>query len=432
MNHTDIFIGISVLQFVYIAYQYFLLRRVEYLYYLIYISIISLIVLFKVHPELNPVGILVTDQEPFTAGRGLFLLGIAFYYRFGRHYTEAKLLYERLNRQLVIFEWILIGWGTFDILTQLAGMDYNILEPFSLAFFIMAIPFSVYVIIFLLSQGRVLTNILVIGSSLLLIFSSIGLFLIKTRYHELTQSYFQLFNEIGMVSELLFLNFGLIYKTRMLERENIRLELARQSELNRQRMEISSDLHDEVGATLSGIALYSHLAGSQINAEHREGLKNSIDTIKQSASDMVNKLNDIIWTVDPRHDSVGDMVSHLEEYMLHMCAVSNIRPVCSCDDSLKKAALPMNARKEVYLICKEAINNAVKYSRCDELVLKINRSDDAVLFEVKDNGIGFDDALNSRGNGIINMKKRAAVMGASLKITTVKGAGSTISLRVML
>jgi sugar lactone lactonase YvrE len=194
------------------------------------------------------------------------------------------------------------------------------------------------------------------------------------------------------------------------------------------RTKISQDLHDEVGATLSGIAMYSHLTKRQIAANQLSDVQKSLDIIQQSASEMVNKLNDIVWIVNPQHDSLVKLIKKLEEYALEMGAAKNMRVVSTISGQLAVPKLSMEARRSIYLLCKEAINNAVKYSKATQLEFSVRPFHQSVAFTIRDNGEGFDTERVKKGNGLQNMQKRAEEMGGTLVIQAEANRGTTVCL----
>ena len=196
------------------------------------------------------------------------------------------------------------------------------------------------------------------------------------------------------------------------------------------RERISQDLHDEVGATLSGIAMYSYLTKEQMKSGEQNEMEKSLNVIQQSSTEMVTKLNDIIWAVDPQHDSLQKLVQRLEDYAVEIAGAKGMRVDVNVPKDLEKLKVPMKARRNIYLICKEGINNAAKYSEAASLELKVKTIDHSLEFVIRDNGIGYDPDSVRRGNGLENMQKRAHDIGAKLRLETVKGKGSTISVLV--
>ncbi len=196
------------------------------------------------------------------------------------------------------------------------------------------------------------------------------------------------------------------------------------------REKLSQDLHDEVGATLSGIAMYSHLTLQQIKAAQPGEVEKSLQIIQQSAIDTVNRLSDIVWSVNPLHDSLKKLLEKLEEYATEMSVTKNIKVnVYIPQGRIANLKLPMLTRKNIYLICKEAINNAVKYSNASILELIVQDFDHSLEFTIKDNGKGFDFDIIRRGNGLENMQKRADEIGAKLVLQSKENEGASVSLQ---
>lgn len=419
----------ALLQVIFITYQYVLFKRKEFLYYLLYTFSVTVFVCFKIFPQYNPLEFMVIENEPFTAGRSVLLTGYAMYYRFGRYFTETPKLYPKLNRQLIIAEWVFLIFSCIDLLLLLNGVAFSVLEPLSKTIYLVAMPFSVYAIIYLITRKRKLTSIYVIGSGLLLAFASTG-FIDRIFISERTrpESYYLLYVELGIFFEFLFLNYGLIYKTRMIQKENMQFEVDKQVELYKQRMRISNDLHDEVGATLSGLSMYSQITKDQMKSKDIEKVEHSLNIMQQSAAEMVDKLSDIVWAVNPDQDSLEKLLQKLEEYAQEMGQAKNIKVRTIIANDLGIIKLSMDARRNIYLLCKEAINNAVKYSRCSQLFLKAETCGNTISFIIEDNGVGFDLHEVKRGNGIDNMKRRANELNTILQIDSATGHGTRIFL----
>lgn len=194
------------------------------------------------------------------------------------------------------------------------------------------------------------------------------------------------------------------------------------------RSKISQDLHDEVGATLSGIAMYSYITKEQIKNEEHQAVGNSLDIIKDNASEMVAKLNDIVWAVNPIQDNLHALLERLKEFALQIASVKDIKLEFIVPNDIQALKLSMEQRKNIYLICKEAINNAVKYSEASLLQVKIAFINKQIVIVVQDNGVGFLPNAVSKSNGLINMAARAREIGAQLIIDGQTGNGTKISL----
>lgn len=205
-------------------------------------------------------------------------------------------------------------------------------------------------------------------------------------------------------------------------------KLQGRQELLRQQHQISRDLHDEIGATLSGIAMYSHMVKDNLQHNKQEDAMSAAAIIQQSAADMVTKLNDIVWLIKPQNESLKELAEKLKNYMLDMCLAGNIQPEIKLNEAAAGIKPPLEARKNIYLICKEAINNAVKYSGASFLCLSIYMEEKTLKIVIADNGTGFDSQTIKKGNGLENIEQRAAEMNAGLSIVTTPGSGCIITI----
>lgn len=197
-------------------------------------------------------------------------------------------------------------------------------------------------------------------------------------------------------------------------------------QLQQVRNSISRDLHDEIGATLSSVNMLSAVAlkkekeGAEINP--------IIEQIKQSVQQAGESIDDIVWSVNPANDSATDTLARIRKYATDLCEAKNIQAVFELNDK-GQLRLPMELRRDLYLICKEAINNAMKYADCNTLLVKINIMASCVSVHIQDDGKGFDPAavaLRNR-NGIRNMEQRVSRHGGKLNINSTLQNGTTLS-----
>jgi len=225
------------------------------------------------------------------------------------------------------------------------------------------------------------------------------------------------------VAAIMILSSYIIY--RYLRRK----KLQNQQKVLNERLRISRELHDEVGSTLTGIAMYSYLTKEQVKAAKTEEVEKSLNNIQQSAGEMVGKLNDIVWLVNPEKDSLQKLIERLEEYADNIAMVKNIEVKIDVPDKLAAINLPVEGRRDIYLFCKEAINNAVKYSNASLIELTMKELDNKKIeFLIHDNGKGFDAATVKKGNGLVNMEQRAADINGIFSLQSATGQGTIISL----
>jgi len=194
----------------------------------------------------------------------------------------------------------------------------------------------------------------------------------------------------------------------------------------RLRSRIASDLHDDIGSTLSSIFLMSEMAGS---SDKQSRLAEVLHKISENSRDTLNSMDDIIWSVNPQDDSLTNLIVRLREYAIPVCEVKNILLSMNIDEATNGIKLGMDERRNIFLIAKEAINNAVKHSGCTSIEVTFHVTQKQIEVAVIDNGHGFDPQSPSSRNGLVNMKRRAQQIGGELTIQSKKDEGATIRLK---
>jgi signal transduction histidine kinase len=250
-------------------------------------------------------------------------------------------------------------------------------------------------------------------------------------HHLFTDGYPLFFIRLGLLGDMIFYLAAILkkwhYQEKQLALEKLRSELAVEQVRNR----LSGELHDDLGSTRSGISMYSYMAGDLLQSGEYEKAKQSLGIIQKSANEMVLNLRDLVWTMDPKQDSFETLLDHLKEYGTEICAAKNISFKTIYDIAILKNSLSNVARHQIYLFVKEAINNAVKYSRATiiELAVKENKTEGKLEFTVIDDGRGFDIATVKTGNGLSNMQKRADEIGAKLVLQSKENEGTSVCLQ---
>ena len=189
----------------------------------------------------------------------------------------------------------------------------------------------------------------------------------------------------------------------------------------------AADLHDDIGSTLSSIFLMSEMTSSN---DKQSRLAEVLKKISENSRDILNSMDDIIWSVNPQDDSLVNLTVRLREYAIPVCESKGIDLTMNIDDITDKTKLGMNERRNIFLITKEAINNAVKHSGCSALSVVFSISGKYIEVTVTDNGHGFDPESPSSRNGVKNMKRRAQQIDSELYITSEKGEGTTVRLKI--
>ncbi|HMT07047.1 MAG TPA: ATP-binding protein [Pyrinomonadaceae bacterium] len=243
------------------------------------------------------------------------------------------------------------------------------------------------------------------------------------------------------------------YRTRNLRRINSALTEAnrleeslrrsreeRIAELQRVRTRIATDLHDDIGSSLTQIAVLSEVARNQAAVLESEGITTKLESIKGVSRELVESMSDVVWAINPNKDNLSDLVQRMRRFGSDYCAARDIRFELDAPPSEDMIPLGANVRREVFAIFKEAVNNSVKYSECKNVRADFRIENDNLLLNIADDGQGFDTetTLSSDfspekgGNGLVNMRRRVSELGGDCQISSKIGGGTTILLSVPL
>jgi signal transduction histidine kinase len=191
------------------------------------------------------------------------------------------------------------------------------------------------------------------------------------------------------------------------------------------RNKIASDLHDDIGATLSSIKLYSEMAAEQIKEKNPKTVP-VLQKISGSSKEMIDAMSDIVWMVKPGNDRFSNLEDRMTNFAVEICSAGNIGLQINKDERVDSLVLPMEMRRDIYLVFKEAMNNAVKYSDAKLIEVDIYNEKNVLHIKVRDKGKGFDTATVKKGNGLENMKRRLVSHSGDLEIISKPGEGTTV------
>jgi signal transduction histidine kinase/streptogramin lyase len=207
-----------------------------------------------------------------------------------------------------------------------------------------------------------------------------------------------------------------------------RLRLQKLLHIEKVRNRLARDLHDEMGSTLSTINILSNIALQQKTLDEEKN-KQYLNTISQSTHQMMEAMDDIVWSINPVNDSIGKIVARMKETAGSVLEPQHIEYNIDSDPSVLDLPLSMESRREIFLIFKEALNNIVKYAQCSQVTVGLKRKGAELILTIADDGVGFEQPLSGstvRGNGLRNMQMRAGNLKASLTVDSEPGKGTTI------
>ena len=217
---------------------------------------------------------------------------------------------------------------------------------------------------------------------------------------------------------------GIIYFVYRQRQERIK-------QLEEMRSRISRDLHDDIGSTLQSISVMSEIARMKTKSLLPE-IEPAIEKIGNTSREMIDKMNDIVWAVNPKNDKFGNILIHMRSFAGELLAGKDISLHFKTAPEINSVKLSMEKRKSFFLIFKEAINNAYKYSGSKNVIVKIEKSNHSMKLIIEDDGCGFDFKKEYDGNGLQNMKSRADEIDGELNISSEINKGSKIELTVHL
>lgn len=197
--------------------------------------------------------------------------------------------------------------------------------------------------------------------------------------------------------------------------------------LEKERNKITADLHDEIGSTLSSLQINTSIANQIIEKDINES-KNILSKVENQSKSLSEKIGDIIWSMKPSNDEFMTLSTRIKNYCNEVLGSTNINYSIEIDNEIDTLLTDFTVRKNILLITKEAINNALKYSKASNIEVAMQLNKNRISLLISDNGIGFNPQ-ELKGNGLGNMKKRAIDIKASFDIISNENEGTSINVQ---
>jgi signal transduction histidine kinase/ligand-binding sensor domain-containing protein len=209
-----------------------------------------------------------------------------------------------------------------------------------------------------------------------------------------------------------------------------RWRLHRRVALERVRTRIATDLHDDIGASLTRIAVLSELAKRRLGVPG-ENVSLLLDQIAAQSRTLVESISDVVWSINPKRDHASDLAERVRDFAGGMLEPLGIRWRLHLSPGVENLAISFDARRNLLLIFKEAINNAARHSHCMNVELLLTRDGDQLAGAIRDDGSGFEANRESGdGHGLRSMEARAEALGGVLRWDSAPGGGTRIFFRV--
>jgi signal transduction histidine kinase/ligand-binding sensor domain-containing protein len=234
------------------------------------------------------------------------------------------------------------------------------------------------------------------------------------------------FRVLGLLVFTSLVAFGVRHLSLRRVRRRLR-EAEQKAILERERARIARDMHDELGATLTRIALLGDLQSSSTASPEQPGAQAGM--ISLTARSALKSLDEIVWAVNPLNDSVNHLLEYLGQYAAEYLCAAGIRCRLEFPEAVSTSVVPGDARHHFFLAAKEVLHNTVKHSGAAEVSLRAELSAAALTLRIEDDGCGFEGEPADRfANGLKNIASRLAQSGGAARIESAAGRGTRVTL----
>lgn len=441
---TYVFCGLLLMMILFSFSNFLQGANREFFYYSLYAFLLGLMLFTKANYDFH------TTQVTFFLESYLdFILqglGIIFYMIFMQKFLNTRqhhpFLFRFYNAGIIMLAIALLLYSYLHFFTDNFNLE-NIIENASkLLLLLMILIFLIYSI---RNWKDKLLRYLFWGNLCLFIFSVISQVsvmmehLFKDMPGVFSSALF--YYEIGLFLELVFFLAGLNHKNRRsiiqrtketetLKAQNLMQQYekeiavfkAQQSERER----ISADMHDELGSGMTAIRLMSEIARNKM----KENTPVEIHKISQSADEVLNKMNAIIWSMNSGNDTLDNLLSYIRSYSLEYLDNTNIDCKVEIPDEIPDKEITGDKRRNVFLCVKETLNNMLKHSGATAVSIKVELNH-SLKIQIADNGKGIDmENLRRFGNGLKNINRRMESIGGSFRIENNNGTVTTLELPI--
>jgi signal transduction histidine kinase len=374
-------------------------------------------------------------------------LGVMFYMLFMQQFLETKkhfnFLFHLYNAGIIVLIAAVGTYSFFHFFTNDFKTELFIETITKVLLLGMAVIFIIYGF---RNWKYTILRYLVYGNLLLFIFSmisqlNISFKIINTDLPTLFSSSL-FYYELGLFLELVLFLAALNYKNRLniiaqtkerlrLKSENqlkeVEKELAVYKAQQEERNRISLDMHDELGSGMTAIRLMSEIARKKMDGK----IPVEIDRISNSANELLNKMNAIIWSMNSRNDTVDNLIAYIREYVIEYFENTNIIGTVDAKSCNENKEILGDKRRNIFLCVKETITNIVKHSHATVAEINIICNEDKLVIHFHDNGVGIDlDNIRQFSNGLQSLKSRMEKIGGSFHIEKNNGTVTILELPV--
>lgn len=219
-------------------------------------------------------------------------------------------------------------------------------------------------------------------------------------------------------------------QTQQLLIEQLQENLRQKNKLLQIRDEIARDLHDEVGATLTAIAISTKLVQKKVGPKRTE-VTPILEQIQTNSQDTIHSLRDTVWALNPDNDAPEKLIERMRTVSFQLLTSQGIRLQFECEmQAHELPVLSMEQRRHIYFVFREALHNIAKHAQASYAEVLISRKVNEVYVRITDNGIGFEPTFTGEGNGLKNFQKRATEGSFQVVVCSAVGRGTTVEMQI--
>ena len=196
-------------------------------------------------------------------------------------------------------------------------------------------------------------------------------------------------------------------------------------DLEQERFRIAQNIHDDLGARVTEIALLS--SSAQLKPNLSPEARAEFGAVTRLTNDLVRALYETVWAVNPKNDHLDSLASFVCQMANQMCAQAQLRCRLEIPDLLDDVPVASPIRHNVIMAVKEAIHNVIKHGHASEIQISLRQAGRVLTLQVSDNGCGFDPVVAVRGNGLDNMQRRMRSLQGSCWVVSQPGAGTKVT-----
>lgn len=428
MLPETLILGLILFQVFFSLVQWYFFRRTEYIYYAAYAITIGLYFFIKYRADVN--SLLHTEgvqNYELILDRSIVFIAFCFYIEFGKAFVRMENALSHLNKIVTGVSYGILAFALVNF--AFTHFTHRALFP-SVVYDITGISLSVFgiwALYVLAKRNTILDRFLVLGSSMVII-GALSFLIIRIAQPSWNNQDTTIYLQLGVILELIFLNTGLLYKSKFVQdkilisnRETMKKLEENEKELvslQAMRHEISNELQMELGEGFSGIKLMSEMLKQRMGNEYSREL----ERISENSENLVQSMNEIVWSLNQSHDDLPGMLAYVREYAVKFLDQVHIACNVRMPEPIVNLRVSGTVRRHIFFMIKEALNNIVKHADTQLVDLEFLIAEAFVII-ISDHGKGISEHMlqHPSGNGLKNMRMRVALLHGEMQISAYSG-----------